>query len=90
VRDLSVEVRRLDHIAVHEADGPDACASEVGGRRATQSAEPDDQDGGVFEEELAWLAVGEELACCYCGFVIGGFCVFSLSIVLRTFEANLR
>ena len=48
MRDLAVEVRRLDDVAVHEAEDADAGAGQVGRSGASQATGTDDEDGGLF------------------------------------------
>lgn len=49
-----MQVRRLDDVAVHDAQGAHAGAGEVGGGGAPQATGPDDEDLGGAESFLAY------------------------------------
>lgn len=47
--DLPVQVRDLDRVAVHEADGADTRAGEVRSGRAAETTRSDEEDAGCLE-----------------------------------------
>lgn len=54
VRNLAVQIRRLDDVPVHEAQGAHARAGKVRRRGTPQAAGADDEDPGGLESCLAW------------------------------------
>lgn len=54
VADLSVQIRKLDGVAVDDADGADAGAGNVLRGGAAEAAGADDEDFGVYKTELGW------------------------------------
>jgi hypothetical protein len=53
VCDLAVQIARLDRVAVHEAEGAYACASEIQRCGTPQPTKANDEDLGVEEVLLA-------------------------------------
>lgn len=53
VQNLTVQIRLLDSVTINKSDRADACPREVSCSGASQSAQPDDQNGSVFQSELA-------------------------------------
>lgn len=54
VRNLAVQIRRLDDVPVHDAQGAHACAGDVRRRGASQATGPDDEDPEGLESFLAF------------------------------------
>ena len=59
MRNLAVEVRRLDDVAVHQAEDSDASAGQVRSRGAAETADADDENGCLFQSQLACIGVSD-------------------------------
>lgn len=56
VSDLTMEVRRLDDVAVHEAQCADAGAGKVSGGGAAKATGTDDENGRISKPQLTCIS----------------------------------